>query len=177
MHVNRDMRTGWSVGLTAVFLAIATLAISFAKVDDAGARWAWCLGDPRYTLVTPDGQVGEIWIEAYFPADQLESVTAIDVTLTVPANIAATVDPASLGVFVDGQLVEEITVTGTVASSGEDWRRGQVEVDVEATVHASGDFPVQFKITRLAGDDVREIVRNGRSNEVFYKTDIPVKFQ
>lgn len=177
MEASQDKRMFWSVGLVAGFAALAALVLGFITVDDAGARWAWCLGDPKYSLTTADGQSGEIWVELYFPTEELENVKAINVTITVPDNIAATVDPASLAVFVDGEPVDDIAVTGAVASSGETWSNGPVQVDVEATLHAEGDFPVKMKITRSNGGGMSENWTNGNSNELIAKSNVPLKVQ
>jgi hypothetical protein len=63
MELNQDKRTFWSVGLFAALAALAALVVSVASPDEAGARWAWCLGDPKYSLATADGETGEIWVE------------------------------------------------------------------------------------------------------------------
>jgi hypothetical protein len=177
MESNQDKRMFWSVGLTAAFAVLSALVLSFVSADEAGARWAWCLGDPKYSLTTEGGETGEIWVDLYFPVDELENVNAIDVTIRIPRNIAATVDPESLAVFVDGKPVDGITVTGAVAHSDETWSNGPVKVDVAGIVHGSGDFPVKMKVSRSNGSNMSESWSNGDVNELITKSSVPVKVQ
>ncbi|MEX2236969.1 MAG: hypothetical protein WEB00_05465 [Dehalococcoidia bacterium] len=157
--------------ILALAVALALLTVASLRADNADARWGWCYGDPKYTINTPDGDSGQLWVEVEFPIENLEDVTAIEVTIYVPVGSTAAVDPASLGLFVDGQLVEDVSVTGNVEYVDAKLNgNGPVKVEVSATVHATEDFPVRLKITRSVENGELVVTwKNGESDEEIEK--------
>jgi hypothetical protein len=134
-----DMRKLSAVSLAALML-MAVAVVQPPTRASAGASWCW--GDPVLVI---DGKT--VHIDVGFPLDQRSFVTTSTLTVTVPANVTASLNLTNAA---------NPSVKVTLVASGTWSGAGPVPVQAEAVVHATQRISTGLKAWQASGGPLAE---------------------